>query len=115
MTTFKKHTTGAAPGTRRRTVLAGGMASTIAAALGMSPSAQAARLPLGFTPNIVFLLTDDGPRNSYSDVENAFPVVSNGYQGSWLSYPNASCNGPLGAPGRAGDVARGVLGDPGVV
>ena len=101
MTTSKKSPPDAASGTRRRTVLAGGMASTMAAALGMSPSAQAARLPLGFTPNIVFLLTDDGPRNSYSEVENAFPVVSNGYQGSWLSYPNASCNDPLCAPGRA--------------
>ena len=104
-------------GPRRRAVLAGGVAGTLAAALGIGTAAQARRgassakarhgaapakaLPLGFAPNIVFLLTVDGPRNSYGIAENAFPVVANRYMGHWLSYPNGSCNDPMCAPGRA--------------
>lgn len=71
---------------------------------GAAPSAALARrtsLPPGTPLNIVFVLTDDGPRNSYGRIENAFPVVANSYLGSWISYPNASCNDPLCAPGRA--------------
>lgn len=93
-------------GPRRRELLAGGLAA--AAAFGAAGPAAARRLadaparalPLGVQPNILFVLTDDGPRNSYGEMENAFPVVSKRYKGNWLSYPNASCNDPLCAPGR---------------
>ena len=97
----------AARGPRRRELLAGSLAAV--AALGAAGPAAARRLaeapsrplPLGLQPNILFVLTDDGPRNSYGETENAFPVISQRYKGSWLSYPNASCNDPLCAPGRA--------------
>ena len=95
-------------GPRRRTVLTAGAASALAASAGLLGATPArarfggpAALPLGFAPNIVFVLTDDGPINSYGLVENAFPVVGQRYRGHWLSYPNASCNDPLCAPGRA--------------
>jgi len=86
------------PGPSRRAVLA----SSLAAALGMPVPSQARQaLPLGFAPHILFVLTDDGPRDSYDAAAQAFPVVGQRYLGHWLSYPNASCNDPLCAPGRA--------------
>jgi hypothetical protein len=85
------------------------VASTVAAAMGINASAEAktdpsvggSKLPMGFAPNIVFVLTDDGPRNSYGVPEGAFTVVGDRYKGHWLGYPNASCNEPVCAP-RAG-------------
>jgi arylsulfatase A-like enzyme len=83
---------------RRRAVLA----STLAAAIGLPATGRAQQaLPLGFAPNIVFLMTDDGPRDSYDAAAKGMPVLSQRYLGHWLSYPNASCNDPLCAPGRA--------------
>lgn len=61
--------------------------------------------PLSSRPNILFVLLDDAPRNAYGVQENAFPVISGNYLGSWLSYPAASCNSPLCAPGRAGTLS----------
>lgn len=87
-----------AQGPRRRTVLA----SSLAAAMGLPASGRAQQaLPLGFAPHIVFVLTDDGPRDSYDTAAKAMPVLAQRYLGHWLSYPNASCNDPLCAPGRA--------------